>query len=550
MNKMKYKGYLACLAFLSFLTGCDKEFLERPPKDRIVDANYYQTAEQVLASTTPLYNVVWFAYNDKASHGIGDARGGLLYSGSYQAENIRMNTTGITGENGSAWRAFYNVVGQANTAITNINRYAPASVPEGVKQYAIGEGRFMRGLAYSYLVQNWDAVPIIANNETVLTDTTIARNTVESVWEFIIRDIRFAAKVLPNASVATGRLNKWAAEGMLAKMFLTRAGVGQNGTRNQTDLDSAAYYAKRVIDNSGASLMPNYADLFKTANNNNQESLFALQWKYDGDWGTQNSVQAFLAYGSSLTGFGDGWGGDIGASLFALNQYEDLNQDKRRKATYMLPGDNYDYIHEIVDEKIVPLHVRTDNNNQADYRSRASVKKYVVGLPSDNAGKVTQQHTEINTYMLRLADVYLIYAEAVLGNNASTSDALALQYFNAVRARAGLDPKSSITWEDIHRERLVEFAMEGQAWYEFTRLHYYKPQLAYDLLSSQDRGLFWAYPNDKANATSWDLVPQSTAISRTVTVNSGNFFLPLPATELSRAPNLRKAPVPYNFDQK
>lgn len=547
---MKYKGFLACLAFLSFLTGCDKEFLERPPQDRIVDANYYQTAEQVLASTSPLYNVVWFAYNDKASHGIGDARGGLLYSGSYQAENIRMNTTAVTPEVGSSWRAFYNVVGQANTAITNINRYAPASVPTEVKNHAIGEARFMRGLAYSYLVQNWNEVPVIANNETVLTDTTIAKNTAESVWEFIIRDIRYATKVLPDAPIQPGRLTKWAAEGMLAKMFLTRAGVGMSDTRRQSDLDSAAYYAKRVIENSGKSLMPDYADLFKTANNNNQETLFALQWKYDGDWGAQNSVQAFLAYGSSLTGFGDGWGGDIGASLHALNLYEDLEEDERRKATYMLPGDNYTYIHEIVDEEIVPLHVRTDNNGQAEYRSRAHVKKYVVGLPSDNAGKVMQQRTEINTYMLRLADVYLIYAEAILGNNASTSDATALEYFNAVRTRAGLEPMSSITWEDIHNERMVEFAMEGQAWYEFTRLHYYKPQLAYEILSSQDRGLFWIYPNDKENATSWELEPQPTPLPRTYTVNQSNFYLPLPATEISRAPNLNKPAVPYNFDSE
>ena len=46
----------------------------------------------------------------------------------------------------------------------------------------------------------------------------------------------------------------------------------------------------------------------------------------------------------------------------------------------------------------------------------------------------------INTYMLRLAELYLIYAEAIMGNSSSTSDATALQYFNAVRARAGLAP--------------------------------------------------------------------------------------------------------------
>src|SRR6476469_1539335 len=135
----------------------------------------------------------------------------------------------------------------------------------------------MRGLAYSYLVQNWGPVPIITNNSNVLLDTTIARNTIESVWQFVIRDLRFAVDNLPTQSKLPGRLNKWGAEGMLAKMYLTRAGVGGNGTRNQSDLDSAKYFAKDVIANSGASLMQNYEDLFLMKNNNNPESIFALQ---------------------------------------------------------------------------------------------------------------------------------------------------------------------------------------------------------------------------------------------------------------------------------
>ncbi len=91
--------------------------------------------------------------------------------------------------------------------------------------------------------------------------------------------------------------------------------------------------------------------------------------------------------------------------------------------------------------------------------------------------------------MLRLADVYLVYAEAVLGNSASTADPLALQYFNAVRTRAGVAPKTSITYDDIHDERLLEFAMESQAWYDLVRLYYWNPSKALSIISSQDRGV-------------------------------------------------------------
>jgi len=544
-----HKILLAILALGSTLAGCSKDFLNRPPEDAIVDANFYQSTEQVLAGTAPLYNIVWFAYNDKASHGIGDGRGGILMSGSYQVENIRMQTTDVTPEVYSSWTAFFNVVAQSNMVIGNLTKYTAPSVPENIKQAGIAEGRFMRGVAYAYLVQNWGPVPVITDNNVLLTDTSITRNTVESVWEFIIRDLRYAAEHLPATPLQKGRITKWSAEGMLAKMYLTRAGVGVSGTRRQVDLDSAAWFARNVIMNSGATLMSNYEDLFLMKNNNNPESLFALQWKYDGDWGTQNSVQAFLAYGSEITGFGDGWGGDLGGSYDMLKMYS--ANDKRRKATFMYPGDHYSYIHQAVDDpnnpgkKIIQeLQVPWNWVGTERYNTRAWVKKYVVGRPEDNDGKVTQQHTEINTYMLRLADVYLVYAEALLGNNASTSDAEALKYFNAVRARAGLDAKTLITWDDIYRERRLELAMEGQAWYDMVRLHYYDPAKALSILSNQDRGTYRIVPNAETNATSWTITSDEPAF---YPVTESNFHLPIPAAELTAAPNLRKPPVPYEF---
>lgn len=548
INTKFQKLVLGATLLLGGMVGCSEDFLDRPPLDSIVDANFYKTDDQILAASAPLYNIVWFAYNDKASHGIGDARGGTLTSGSYQLENVRFNTTGETGENGNSWRAFYNVVAQSNSLINNIGAYAGEQVTDRIKNHGLAEGRFMRGLAYSYLVQNWGPVPIITNNTALLQDTTIARNTEESVWQFIIKDLRFATENLPESPVLTGRLTKWSAEGMLAKMYLVRAGVG--GTRNQTYLDSAAYFAKRVIDNSGASLMENYEDLFKTANNNNVETLAALQWVYNaaqaGQWGAQNSVQAFLAFGSEITGFGDGWGGDIGASKWMLDLYDDLVFDERRKGTFMFPGDHYPYITQVppggsAQELRVPA--RSIEGGR-EYNTRAWVKKYVVGRPEDNGGKVVQQGTEINTYILRLADVYLTYAEAVLAKN----PAEALKYVNLVRKRAGVGALDAVTWQDVFEERIKEFALEGQAWYEFTKLHYYDPAKAYDILSNQDRGTFRIYADKIPNPSLWEIeIPESDTSPRFFDVNASNFLIPIPSAELSRAPNLRKPPVPYDF---
>ncbi|HEY0608695.1 MAG TPA: RagB/SusD family nutrient uptake outer membrane protein, partial [Chitinophaga sp.] len=178
------------------------------------------------------------------------------------------------------------------------------------------------------------------------------------------------------------------------------------------------------------------------------------------------------------------------------------------------------------------------------YNTRAWVKKYVVGRPEDNDGKVTQQHTEINTYMLRLADVYLVYAEALMGNATTTTNVEALKYFNAVRTRAGLDEKTSISWDDIYKERRLELAMEGQAWYDIVRLHYYNPTKALSLLANQDRGTYRVAANAATNATSWTVTSDQPVF---YPVTESNFHLPYPAAELTAAPNLRKPPVPYQF---
>src|SRR5436190_17248209 len=119
-----YKSLIVLATTILVGTGCKKDFLEKPPTDAVVDANFYKTDEQVMASTALLYSKVWFDYNDKASYNLGDFRGGTAYSAYNDRGNVLFNTTENTPENGAAWRAFFIVVGQSNAAIFNINKYA------------------------------------------------------------------------------------------------------------------------------------------------------------------------------------------------------------------------------------------------------------------------------------------------------------------------------------------------------------------------------------------------------------------------------------------
>jgi len=531
--------YSIVIATLAVTQSCKKDFLTRPPIDQVTSDNFYKTDDEVMAGTAPLYNIVWFDYNDKAFMAFGEARGGNLNSNDRTAFiRFAPSATDIYTLL-PGYKAFYKIIGQSNLTMQGIKNATGSTASESVKNMGIAECRFMRAMGYYNLVNYWGAVPIIYDNVAQL-DNSSTRNTIESIWQFIILDLKFAAANLPASPYQQGRITKYSAEGMLAKMYLTRAGLGKTaGSRSQTDLDSAKYYAGDVIHSSPYSLLPNYADLFKSANNNssnnNSESLFALQWMPNSSpWGVNNSFQAYVAFDPKITQTGDGWGSAQGGSADLVKYYITHPADSiRRKQTLMFQGDYYPEL----DQK--------DGGTRVTVNYIANIKKYVVGSPADNGGKGAFMSAYINTYMMRLAEVYLIYAEAIMGNTASTSDAEALKYFNAVRKRAGLTDMTSITFDDIFQEKRVETAFEGNAWYEILRLYYFNPAKAIAYTAAQDKGNYTINYNAGSNPRTWTVVYTPAYYPFT----EQTVYLPLPESELIAAPDLTKTPVPFDFSK-
>ena len=485
-QKIKYSIILASIVLL--VQSCKKSFLDRPPIDTLTSGNFYTTDDQVLAGTAPLYNIVWFDYNDKAFMAFGEARGGNLNSNDRTAYIHHAASATDVGTLLPGYKSFYKIVAQSNLTMQSISTNAGSGVSDVIRKMGLGECHFMRAFAYYNLVNNWGPVPIIYDNNAQLNDAP-RRNNIEDVWKFIVMDLRFAADNLPSSPQVQGRVTKWSAEGMLARVYLTIAGLNHsNGdARDQTYLDSAKYFAGDVIHNSGLKLDPDYADLFKSASNNssnnNPESLFSLQWMpFSTPWGVNNSFQAYVAFESKLTNTGDGWGAAQGVSADVVRYFMDHPEDSiRRKATCMFDGDYY------------PELEQADGGLNYAVTSISNIKKYVIGSPADNGGKGAFMSAYINTYELRLAEVYLIYAESILGNSATTSDAEALQYFNAIRERAGVPTKSSLTFTDIFQEKRVETIMEGNAWNEIVRWYYFDPTAAKAYTAQQDKGKLYHY---------------------------------------------------------
>jgi hypothetical protein len=523
--KSIYKITVSALLGLMVLTGCQDDFLDRPAQSEISTENFYQTKQEIRLATASLYSRVWAQWNNLAYIPLGDILSGNLVIPWQGADLVQLNTFTLSGSNQrltDGWTGLYTIVAHCNGTIKGINENTPATVAVADKNAGLAEARFIRAMAYYHLVMFWGEVPIIEDNTKLIKSPLVNKNRAADVYRFIIEDLTFAAENL-RATDEKGRLTSWSAKGMLSKVYLTLSGLGQlGGDRNQDYLNKAKLYAKDVIENSGLDLLPSYPDLFKTQFNDNPESLFALQWSVTSGWMEGNQL---LTYSPSkdINPQKDGAWGAPSPSYDLYLAYP--RQDSiRRKATFMLNGDHYPEL----------------NAAGGGYTATTpGMKKHIIGNEADNnSPAMTFLGSIQHNSLLRLADVYLIYAEAILGNNATTSDANALLYFNKVRTRAGVDPITVLNTDVIMNERRLEFACEGQYWFDLVRLSYYNPQKAVGLLSNQQRVRF-EYDSATEVATPTDpLGPISPA-------TFGTFTLQLPAVEVIANPKLNEPSVPY-----
>ena len=569
-TKLLYIGAMV-VAGLTF-SSCSDDFLDQTNSHQLSQDAFFDSDEAVEKNIWPLYSYVWFDFNDKFYYGMGDGRANNItaqYS-NYIYPYTNFTETSLSQGLSEAWAALYSVVDQSDNAVINIQTKSSSNVSQTAKEQCTAEARFMRGVAYWYIGSLWGCGVIYENPTQHVNNYVIPANPRTDVIEYAIRDLEYAAKYLPASQTGAGRVTKYSAYGMLSRVYLTMAGLttegqynGSNvqtnfnsGQRNPYYLDLAKKAAAKVINESGAKLLDDYAALFNyNTINNNSESLFQLQFMPGtGVGGAGQSMSRFLAW-STMVADQNAWGGATYCSydLFEeFSNYEDntlgtvIDDKVRRHNSVASYGESYPELSADPSDPYV-YGVTENPGNQG-----ANIKKYVIGTKKVN-GSSEPNHSGINTYMLRLAEVYLNYVDATMGNSDQTNDPTALRYFNLIRQRAKVPTKNVVTYEDLRHEFRMEFAFEGLYWFQLLRRSYSHQQEVVNYLNNQNRNASYFDNETKTYKLSDNYVAPGPDVD---VATAADLVLPMADADQTKDPLLKPdtngnvQTVPYEFGER
>ncbi|HKO75698.1 MAG TPA: RagB/SusD family nutrient uptake outer membrane protein [Flavobacterium sp.] len=522
----RYSLLLVAVTFLVF-GSCQEDFTDRPSEDGISLDSYYSTNDQVSSATNGMYSRTWFQMYNKFWWAI-EVGSGNMYSGSPDVSGLRtFALNGSDPELVNGWSALWANVQQANMIINFLASRVGPDVDKSVLDNAIGEAYFMRATAYFDLVRLWGPVPIIENPLDFTSNPYVNTNTVDDIYKLITSDYLKAADLLVAKTrganyASNGHVSKGSAKAMLAKVYLYKK-----------DYTNARAMAEEVINSGefkllGGDELPakSFADLFTYANNNNEESIFAIQWKGDGAYGSANNCNTQFGFkDGDLSTSNASYAGVFGPAQEIFTLYD--TSDKRKHETIMIAGDTYPNM-----KTTEGIGFTVPADKDLAQGSGGAIKKYCIGVvngaatgPADGWAMMDN-----NTYVMRYAELLLIHTEAVLAGGGSTSDAAALKSINAVRRRAGLSNLTSVTFDNIFLERRKELCFEGDYWFDLGRIDKAK---AIAIMSAQNRG-------DRYGARYYTPVYSEDHATN-------DFYMDYPDNEVAKNPKLLDAPVPYTF---
>lgn len=263
-------------------TACKKYLTE----DVVSSVSYqlYTTEKGIEGALVSAYNTLRAGVSSERKLTLSDAGTDLFTLGSdgNAAFNQYLATlSSLDSKLTDFWDYHYKGISECNIIMTYLPKVPMADARKTVIE---AEAKFLRGLYYFDLVQQYGSIPLILESfDKVKTD--FKRAPVKDIYETIIADLSFAFEKLPMTAAAPGRSYKAAAAHLLSKVYLTRGSAVSAEQRNirgtqASDLDNAITYAGKIVNKElGAfSLVTDFAKLWDFNNQVNSEVIFAVQF--------------------------------------------------------------------------------------------------------------------------------------------------------------------------------------------------------------------------------------------------------------------------------
>ena len=264
MTKQTWRRAAAAL-LITTAFGCKFDLTEYNPSGITAD-NVFSSPEGFETLVNAAYSYTRWWYGKEDGYSISEMGTDLWMSGAgdtHPTLTSYQNLSPVEAGVDLFWEKLYTAVNLTNAGI---NRIEKAGYPEATKKIRLGELRFLRAFYYWHIVETWGGVHL-TTEETNGIQTEANRTPVDSFYKLIFSDLDYAVANLPATTTQYGRITKGGAEAFLARMHLTRGNWQQ-----------ALTAATNVINNYGYKLLPSYADLWKMSNVKNTEVVWAVNY--------------------------------------------------------------------------------------------------------------------------------------------------------------------------------------------------------------------------------------------------------------------------------
>ncbi|MFW5753888.1 MAG: RagB/SusD family nutrient uptake outer membrane protein [Marinilabiliaceae bacterium] len=519
---MKRIGFFILASVL--LMGCE-DFLEDKPLTYKTSETFPQTADDAKQMMAGIYTTMnneqqfvdksYFFINEVASDDkLGG--GGTNDLNALAIENLMYDSPEMLDH---MWEQKYKGIYRANYALEQIDLIDDEMVSPTQKDQYRGEALFFRAWFYYQLATTFGEVPLTIDTEY----ENLPAAPADELYGQMASDLKKAIEVMPEDKyyeIEDGRVTRWAAEALMARIYLFYTGFYNQDVLPLADGGSVSKqevidWLQDCIDNSGHELVDDFHELWPYTNSEtiddyeyiqdymeetgkdleyasdegaqNPETMFMIKFSNYADWdvprGYSNQYQLYFALRGlqpldKTFPFAGGWGQGNSVPKSLVDQWQaDEPDDPRLWASIIdinkevmdsIP--NEDYPENSDDPYVQTGYLR----GQWDFVMESNYwGKKIIGITAEdeegnlvNDYSVIQHGTTNNNQLSHIDDlVYIRFADVLLMMSELTEDA---QYMNQVRERAGLDPVS-YSLENIQKERRYELAFEGVRWNDMRR---------------------------------------------------------------------------------